>query len=102
MEQDKSKFNKDMLDIYYKCKKIGYAPARFYKMVVDMGGFEAARQLIAKEDGSSGFTELWMRNKIEWSMEALIIEKWPHLFTIDERRICEERLAKVSYKPKVL
>ena len=100
-EIEREQFHNDMLTIYHEAKKFGYVATRFKQMVDNKGGYETAKQLIAKQDNSTtGFTELWMHDKLNLSVEAHVAEKWSHLFTEEEAAECRRRLAEVGYTPK--
>jgi len=100
-DQIEIEFNEAMLDIYRKAKsEAKYNAQRFLQMVVDHGGFEAARMLIHSDTVSEGYTALWERGRLDLTVEAMITEtlKFHSLFTQEELNICSKRLAEYGYK----
>lgn len=52
-------FHADMVAGAERLKReIGYKPTRFMQMVGELGGVEAARQLLRGRDASDGFTTM--------------------------------------------
>jgi len=95
---EKDKFHKDMKNIYFQCSRLNYEPKIFLGMVNNYGGFEAAKRLIAQKDYMTyGFATLWEKNRLDLTMEALIVEKWSHLFSPKELDECKKRLSEVGY-----
>ncbi len=93
-------FDGDMLGIYKTAKKeCGYNATRFLQLITSKGGLEAAKQLIAKEGGTDGFTTLWENHRLDLSVEAHVLKpEYKSLFTEEERRICRDRLEAYGYK----
>jgi hypothetical protein len=52
------KWHSEMGDIYAAAKTVGYNASYFIRMVEEMGGLPAARQLINGATPSEGFTRL--------------------------------------------
>lgn len=74
-------------------REIGYNPTRFNQMVGDLGGPEAARQLLKGRDASDGFTTLWEAGRLEMSVEACALLPWyEELFSDAERATARRRL----------
>lgn len=90
--EDKQEFNRDMIDLYNQGKKVGFNATRFLQMISEYGGYETACKLIAGRDDVSGFTELWDKNRLDLSMEYLVVHKWAHIFTEEQVKICAKRL----------
>ena len=60
-------------------------------MLTEHGGVETARRLLPQM--SDGFTELWKRNRLDLTVEALVVQlKWDELFSDEERQIALSRL----------
>lgn len=95
-----NKFSNDMINIYTIAKKeCGYNATRFLQMISNLGGLEAAKQLIHKEGGSEGFTTLWRHSRLDLSVEAhVLMPKYRELFTEEEIEICKKRLMDYGYK----
>jgi len=70
------KFNKDMINIYYEAKKeLNYNATRFLQLITEKGGVRAAKQLISKEDGTSGFDTIWEMGRLNLSVEAHVLKR---------------------------
>jgi len=94
-------FHQEMLGVYERVTAAcpGYRPTYFLQMVVDRGGLDAARALLAQERVSDGFTELWKRRRLDLSMEALVLQpRWRPLFTTAELTEARRRLTEAGYR----
>lgn len=94
MNDIEKKFNKDMINIYLEAKReLNYTATRFMQLISEIGGLKAAKQLIAKDGGTSGFVTLWEMRRLDFSNEAHVIKpEYRELFTEEVLRICGERL----------
>lgn len=103
MDLIENKFNKDMKNIYFTAKRdIGYTATRFMQLVAQKGGLQAAKQLIAKDEGTYGFGVLWEKNRLDLSVEALVLKpEYVTLFSDAERIVCKNRLEKFGYETTV-
>lgn len=88
------KFHDDMNNIYIIAKKeLKYNASRFIQLVSKEGGLQAAKQLISKSGSTYGFEILWEHNRLDLSVEALVLRpEYQTLFTEDEKEICRKRL----------
>lgn len=88
-----------MLAIYKKAKeKCGYNATRFLRMVTERGGLDAARQLVNADTPSDGCTFLWEHDRLDLSVEALVISpQFANLFTPEEVEKARKRLAEYGY-----
>ncbi len=69
------------------------------RLVAREGGLKAAKQLISKSGGTYGFEVLWENNRLDLSVEALVLKpEYNDLFTDEEREICRKRLIEFGYK----
>lgn len=94
------RFQNEMLRIYREATKFGYYPTYFLRMVNEQGGLAAARQLLGGDDPSSGFTRLWEEQRLDLSVEAVVLqEPWRSLFTADELTTARRRLEELGYQP---
>ncbi|WKY46442.1 hypothetical protein Q5O24_08590 [Eubacteriaceae bacterium ES3] len=95
-----SKFHEEMSSIYFTAKKeLKYNASRFIQIVSREGGLKAAKQLISKSGGTYGFEVLWVNNRLDLSVEALVLKPEYHeLFTDEEREICKNRLKDFGYE----
>lgn len=93
-------FTRAMRQIYSDAVAIGYRPTTFQRMLADHGGIETARRLIRGSGATSGFTVLWEKNRLDLSVEALILKpEWRLLFSPDEQKIAQKRLRDFGYAP---
>ena len=73
-----------MRSIYDRAKsQCGYNATRFKKMLEEKGGVETAKTLLKAPTVSDGFVELYMRKRLDLTVEAQLLENpqfWP-LFT---------------------
>ena len=88
-----------MLDVYHRARsEAGYNATRFLSMVSDQGGYEAARTLLHAANVSDGYTALWERQRLDLTVEAVILKpEWHDLFSETERNIARERLVAYDY-----
>lgn len=89
-----------MLDIYHRAKsEAGYNATRFLHMVGQQGGLRAAQNLLASDEVSDGYTELYLRGRLDLTVEAMILDhpQWAPLFTDEELAKAKERLEKYGY-----
>jgi hypothetical protein len=93
-------FHKEMQNTYHESVKVGYKPTRFMQMVNQQGGVSTAHQLMARDEVSDGFTDLWQRKRLDLSVEALVLKpEYASLFSDEERVRARKRLADVDYTP---
>lgn len=100
MNDLEKRFNKDMNNIYWEAKReLNYTATRFIQLITEIGGLRAAKQLISKDGGTSGFVTLWEMGRLDLSIEAHVLKpEYKELFTEEELRICRERLKEYEYK----
>jgi len=97
-----AQFDEEMLGIYRRAKREAeYNASLFFQMLTDHGGLETARILIHKDKVSDGYTALYLRGRLDITVEAVIHNnsKWHPLFTPSELEICTARLKKHGYPP---
>ncbi|HXY58709.1 MAG TPA: hypothetical protein VEH76_09015 [Methylocystis sp.] len=102
--QDLSKqFDGAMFDIYRRAKsEAGYNATIFLQMLNERGGLDTAKYLINSSKVSDGYTALYLRNRLDLTVEAMVVEhaKWHELFTGAELAKARERLKEYRYIPK--
>lgn len=99
MNNTEAAFHQAMLDGYQQLAKLGYRATYFLRMVQELGGVQAARQLINQEEVSEGFTRLWEMGRLDLSAEAFVLKpEYRELFTTEERKRARQRLADMSYR----
>lgn len=99
MKNLETEFDLAMLEIYRRAKtEVGYNATRYLQMLQEHGGLGTARILINAPKPSDGYTALWERERLDLTVEALIIQdKWHALFLDEEREIATKRLEDYNY-----
>lgn len=94
------KFDTAMMGIFQRAlSEVNYRAARFHQMLCDHGGLETARILLHSNNVSEGYTALWERNRLDLTVEALVLQsQWNDLFTEDDREIARKRLSQYEYQ----
>src|SRR4051794_7790493 len=93
-------FDEEMLRIYQRAQlEASYNAALFLQMLHDHGGLQTARILLHKQQPSDGYTALYLRGRLDLTVEAVIRDhpKWHSLFTQEELAICVKRLVDYNY-----
>lgn len=86
-------FQAAMFEIYETASEFKYYPHNFRTMVMERGGLETAKYLIKAPGISYGFTKLWSKERMDVTVECLILDsRWDDLFTEEERSITRRRL----------
>lgn len=107
MERDMSnhalvdQFDEEMLRIYQRAQsEARYNASLFLQMLHKHGGLETARILIHKGKVSDGYTALYLRGRLDLTVEAVIHDNphWHPLFAPEELQICEQRLIDYQYR----
>jgi hypothetical protein len=90
-----------MLDLYEMGAERGYYATYFRRMILDRGGVETARVLLAERDVQAGLARLWELDLLHHSTEALVLqERFRPLFTDAERQEARRRLEELGYNPE--
>lgn len=91
-------FHVEMEGNYRAAVEIGYRATRFWGMVIDHGALEAAKRLLREPEEQSGLTRLWELERLDISVEALVLqERWDTLFSDEERQKARARLDAHEY-----
>jgi hypothetical protein len=96
-------FDKAMFEIYRRAKdEANYKATIFLKMLTDTDGLTTAKTLINASKPSDGYTALYMKGRLDLTVEAVVTEsaQWSALFTEEEVRKAKKRLIDYKYKPK--
>lgn len=92
-------FHKDMLNIYEEARKVGYNASRFIQMVANQGGLNVAKKFIQNSNPSDGFVSLWELNRLDLTVESLILKgEYESLFSASERQIVIKRLKEYGFE----
>jgi hypothetical protein len=99
MKDLETDFDLAMLEIYRRAKtEAGYNATRYLQMLQEHRGLGTARILLHAPKPSDGYTALWERQRLDLTVEALIIEdRWHGLFSDEERAIARKRLQDYEY-----
>jgi hypothetical protein len=94
-------FNRAMLDVYVRAKReAGYIATYYLEMLHRDGGLETAHRLLASHNVSDGFTALWDKNRLDLTVENVVLKPEFHsLFSEDELAIARRRLADYGFNP---
>ena len=98
-----AKFDQAMRRIYdLALSECRYRATRFLNLVSQVGGLEAARQLLRSKTHPEGLTALWEHGRLDLSMEALVLQDpWHSLFSAEELKLAKRRLQSLGYsQPK--
>ncbi len=96
-------FDGAMFTIYRRAKsEAKYNATIFLNMLNERGGLATAKFLINAPKESDGYTELYLRKRLDLTVEAMVVEekRWHSLFTEDELDKARKRLEKHGYRPK--
>ncbi len=96
-----AEFQRRMVGIYDRAKKeAGYNATLFLRMLGEHGGLETARRLVLSTAPSQGFTQLWMRHRLDLTVEHLVLEeRFQPLFDDELRERARQRLDEYSDRP---
>lgn len=94
-------FHEAMVNIYCSAKEHCRYNARiFLRMLSDRGGVQTARDLLSTDDIQYGFTELYLCDRLDLTVEVHVLKpEFRGLFTDDELRRACERLKAHGYDP---
>ena len=93
-------FHAEMLRVYREATKFDYYATYLLRMVNEQGGLTAAKQLLRDDTPASGFTRLWEEQRLDLSVESLVLhEPWRCLFTDEELTKARRRLEELGYSP---
>jgi hypothetical protein len=102
MAEPNPAFDQAMFEIYRRAKdEAKYNATIFLKMLTDTDGITTAKTLINARQESDGYTALYMRKRLDLTVEAVVTEnpQWTSLFTDEEIAKAKKRLLAYSYKP---
>jgi hypothetical protein len=90
-----ARFDTAMMNVYQRAlTECGYNATRFLQMLFEHRGLETARKLLHAPKVSEGYTALWERQRLDLTVESLILKpEWYALFSDEDRDIARKRLA---------
>ena len=100
IEKLKKEFNNEVLQSVEDSKKIGYVPTRFIQMLQqsDNNAYEVVQRLVTKE-ATSGLEKLWEHDRLDLSVEAIIVQpRYQELFSDEIIKICKRKLKQFGYE----
>ncbi len=88
------RFDAAMLEAYEAWRReIRHSATRFRQTLDKRGGVETARRLLGNPDVSSTFTKLQAADRLELTVEYLVLQRdFAPLFTFEERGTARRRL----------
>ncbi|ORV39312.1 hypothetical protein AWC02_00915 [Mycolicibacter engbaekii] len=94
-------FSQQMKAVYDRgLSEAGYKASYFLSMLSQHGPLETAHKLLASRPISDGFRELWERERLDLTVEALVVEpKFSELFSENEIAVARRRLDQFGYTP---
>jgi hypothetical protein len=95
-----TEFGRRMIDAYHRARKeAGYHAGYFRSMLAEHGPVLTARKLLAAPTVSDGFSALWEHERLDLTVEALVIEpQFAGLFDEKERETARNRLAQFGFQ----
>jgi len=95
-----AQFTEAMFDVYRRAKtEAKYNATVFLQMLTDNGGMRTAKTLINAAKPSDGYTELYLRKRLDLTVEAVVLEdpRWHPLFVSEELEKAKKRLEDYGY-----
>jgi hypothetical protein len=99
-----AQFTEATFEIYRRAKAEANYPANiFLQMITDRGGRATAKTLINAPKPSDGYTALYLRKRLDLTVEAVIVDnpRWHILFTPEEIEKARRRLIEYRYQAKM-
>jgi hypothetical protein len=92
-------FDAAMMNIYHQARdEAQYNATRYLQMLYEHRGLRTAQILLHARNVSDGYTALWMRERLDLTVEALVLNpQWQELFTEQELEIARSRLEQYGY-----
>jgi hypothetical protein len=101
MAEIEKQFEEAMFNIYRRAKaEAKYNATIFLQMLTDEGGLRTAKTLINAAKPSDGYTALYLKGRLDLTVEAMVIENslWHTLFEQEELEKARKRLRDYNYK----
>ncbi len=100
---DAKAFDAAMFEIYRRAKaEAGYTANIFLGMLNDRGGLATAKFLINSDRPSDGYTELYLKGRLDLTVEAMVVANamWHRFFAPEEIAKAESRLRDYGFDVK--
>lgn len=92
------KFQGVWLENCKKMEELGIPAARMTRSIGELGALSAARRLLSRRRNSDGFALLAQRERLDLSLEALVVQgRFGGLFTDEEADFCLQSLLEAGY-----
>jgi hypothetical protein len=95
-------FDLAMFEVYRRAKEeANYNATLFLQMLTDNGGVRTAKTLINSVKPSDGYAALYLRGRLDLTVEAVVVEdeRWHPLFADEEIERARKRLRDYRYHP---
>lgn len=88
-----------MYRVWQRAKdECNYNASYFLRMLDEMGGVATAKSLLAKNTLSSGYTELWLRGRLDIRVECVVLSSaFRSLFDEQELATARRRLTESNF-----
>lgn len=96
----KAQFTQALLTAYLRAKtEAKYNATVFYRMLDQHKGVDTAKRLINSPNQSDGYTALYLRNRLDLTVEAIVVDnpRWHSLFDSEDLEKAKERLRANRY-----
>lgn len=88
-----------MLGIYQRSlRETGVNHSQFLRMINETGAHPAALHLIHAAKPSDGYTDLYLKGRLDLTVEALVLEeRWSPIFETETRELARKRLTDYKF-----
>ena len=93
------RFEDAMLEVYVRAKKeAGYKASYYLEMLHSYGGLATAHRLLASATVSDGFAALWERQRLDLTVENVVLRtEFESLFEDEDREVARSRLREYGF-----
>jgi hypothetical protein len=94
-------FHEEVLRAWREASELGYHANRLLERVHEHGALLTAHELLASPLEHEGLNRLWELERLDLSIEALVLEpRFAPLFSDEERRHASTVLKRYGYEPR--
>lgn len=88
-----------MLEIYQRSlKETGVNHSMFHRMIHEQGAHATALHLVHAPKPSDGYTDLYLKGRLDLTVEALVLQKkWDPIFEEETRQLARKRLTEYRF-----
>ncbi len=98
-ERAEAEFEEALWASCRECRRIGYKPTAFERMLREYGAVNTAQRLLKTFKYSDGFSRLWELRRLDLSLECQVL-RHRGLFTTAELDEARKRLRDLNYDPR--